>query len=72
MLEKQINLINENIGVLSFGSVLSNSVKNGVKNYKHSNRHKLFTEVKNIIANKAVVGIYIRLLRKGVQRTVSK
>ena len=72
MLEKQVNLINEDIGVLAFSSVLSNSVKNGVKNNEHTDRHKLLTKIENVIANQTVVGVNVGLLCKGVKRTVSE
>ena len=72
VLEKQVNLINEDIGVLAFRSVLSNSVKNGVKNNEHTDRHKLLTKIENVIANQTVVGVNVGLLCKGVKRTVSE
>ena len=72
MLEKQVNLINEDIGVLALRSILRNAIKDRVKNDKHTDRHKLLTEVENIVANQAVVSVNIRLLRKGVKGTMSK
>ena len=66
MLEQKIDFVNENKGVLAFGSVLRNTVENGVENDQHTDRHKLFTEVENIIADQAIVRIHIRMLGKGV------
>ncbi len=70
MLEQQVNLINEDIGVLALRSVLRNAVEDRVENDKHTDGHKLFTEVKNVVANQAVVSVNIRLLCKGIKRTV--
>ena len=70
MLEKQVNLINEDIGVLALRSVLRNAVEDRVENDKHTDGHKLLAEVENIVADQAVVGINIRLLCKGIKRTV--
>lgn len=47
-------------------------VEDRVKNHKHTDRHKLFAEVENVIADKAVVCVQIDLLCKGVERAVCK
>ena len=66
VLEKQVNLINKDKSVLAFSSVLSDSVKNEVKNNEHTDRHKLLTKIENVIANQTVVGVNVCLLCKGV------
>ena len=72
VLEKQVNLINENIGVLALRSVLRDTVENGVEDNKHTDGHKLLTEVKNVVANQAVVSVNICLLCEGIKGTVRK
>ena len=67
MLEQEINLINEDKGLFAFCSVLRNAIQNTVENDKHTDRHKLLTEVKNIIADKTIVRIHIGRLCKGVE-----
>ena len=39
---------------------------------RHTDRHKLLAEVENVITDKSIVSIYICLLCKSIQRTVSK
>ena len=72
MLEQKIDFVDENKGVLAFGSVLRNTVENGVENDQHTDRHKLFTEVENIIADQAIVRVHIGFLGKGVQAAVGE
>ena len=72
VLEQKINLINEDKGLLTLCSVLCDSVQNTVKDDKHTDRHKLLAEVENVITDKSIVSIYICLLCKSIQRTVSK
>ena len=67
MLEQKINLINEDKGLFTFCSVLRNAVTNAVEDDKHTDRHKLLAEVKNIIADKAIVRIHIGRLCKSVE-----
>lgn len=54
MLEKEIDFINKDECLLTFSTVLCNTVQNRVEDDKHTDRHKLFAEVKNVIADKAV------------------
>ena len=72
VLEKEIDFINKDECLLTFSTVLCNTVQNRVEDDKHTDRHKLFAEVKNVIADKAVICIHIGRLCKGIQRTVSK
>ena len=64
MLEKKINLIYEDISFSALSSVLCDSVENTVKNYKHTDRHKLTTKFKNVITDKSVFNVYIGFLCK--------
>ena len=64
--------INEDKGLLTFSTVLCNTVQNRVEDDKHTDRHKLLAEVKNVITDKSVIRINIGWLCKGIQRTVSK
>ena len=59
-------------GLLTFSTVLCNTVQNRVEDDKHTDRHKLLAEVKNVITDKSVIRINIGWLCKGIQRTVSK
>ena len=72
MLEQKIDFVDENKGVLAFGSVLRNTVENGVENDQHTDGHKLFAEIKDVVANQAIVRVHIGFLGEGVQRTIGK
>ena len=62
MLEQKINLINEDKGILTLCTVLCDTVQDRVKDNEHTNRHKLFTQIKNVIADKAIIGTNNRLI----------
>ena len=72
VLEQKIDFVDENKGVLAFGSVLRNTVENGVENDQHTDGHKLFAEIKNVVANQAIVRVHIGFLGKGVQAAVGE
>ena len=72
MLEKEIDFINKDECLLTFSTVLCNTVQNRVEDDKHTDRHKLFAEVKNVITDKAVIRINIGRLCEGIQRAVCK
>ena len=72
VLEQEVDFINEDKGLLTFSTVLCNTVQNRVEDDKHTDRHKLLAEVKNVITDKSVIRINIGWLCKGIQRTVSK
>ena len=62
MLEHEVDLVDEDEGVLTFGSVLRNAVQNRIEDNQHTDGHKLLAEVKNVVAYQAVVCVHIRLL----------
>ena len=72
VLEQKVDLINEDEGVLALGSVLCNTVQDRVEDDQHTDGHKLFAKIKNVIANQAIVRIHIRMLGKGVQAAVGE
>ena len=72
MLEQEIDFINEDECLLTFSTVLCNTVQDRVKNDKHTNRHKLLAKVKNVITDKTVICINIGRLCEGIQRAVCK
>ena len=72
MLEQKVDLIDEDEGVLALGSVLRNTVQDRVEDDQHTDGHKLLAEVKDVIADQAVIRIHIGFLGEGVQRTVGK
>ena len=72
VLEQKIDFVDENKGVLAFGSVLRNTVENGVENDQHTDGHKLLAEVKDVIADQAVIRVHIGFLGEGVQAAIGK
>ena len=72
VLEQKVDFINEDEGVLALSSVLRNTVQNRVEDDQHTDGHKLLAEVKNVIADEAVIRVHIGFLCKGVQRAVCK
>jgi len=72
VLEQKVDFINEDEGVLALSSVLRNTVQNRVEDDQHTDGHKLLAEVKDVIADQAVIRVHIGFLCKGVQRAVGK
>ena len=72
MLEQEVDFINKDECLLTLSTVLCNTVQNRVENDKHTDRHKLLAEVKNVITDKSVIRIHIGRLCEGIQRAVSK
>lgn len=72
MLEEKVDLINEDEGVLALGSVLRNTVQDRVEDDQHTDGHKLFAKIKNVIADQAIVRVHIGFLGEGVQRAIGK
>ena len=72
VLEQKVDFINEDEGVLALSSVLRNTVQNRVEDDQHTDGHKLLAEVKDVIADQAVIRVHIGFLCKGVQRAVCK
>ena len=72
VLEQKVDLINEDKGVLTLCSVLRNTVQDRVEDDQHTDGHKLFAEIKDVVANQAIVRVHIGFLGEGVQRTIGK
>lgn len=72
MLEQKVDFIDEDEGVLALSSVLRNTVQDRVEDDQHTDGHKLLAEVKDVIADQAVIRVHIGFLGEGVQRTVGK
>ena len=72
MLEQEVDFINEDECLLTLSTVLCDTVQDRVENDKHTDRHKLLAEVKNVVTDKSVIRINIGRLCKGVERTVGK
>ncbi len=72
VLEQEVDFINEDESLLTLCTVLCDSVQDRVEDDKHTDRHKLFAEVKNVITYKSVIRINIGRLCEGIQRAVSK
>ena len=72
VLEQEVDFINEDESLLTFSTVLCNTVQDRVEDNEHTDRHKLLAEIKNVVANQAIVRVHIGFLCKGVQRTVGK
>ena len=72
MLEQEVDFINEDESLLTFSTVLCNTVQDRVEDNEHTDRHKLLAEVKNVITDKSVIRINIGRLCEGIQRTVCK
>ena len=66
VLEQKVDLVDEDEGVLTLGSVLRNTVQDRVEDDQHTDGHKLFAEVENVIADQAVVRVHIGFLSKGI------
>lgn len=72
MLEQKVDFIDEDEGVLALGSVLRNAVQDRVEDDQHTDGHKLLAEVKDVIADQAVIRVHIGFLGEGVQRAIGK
>ena len=72
VLEQKVDLVDEDIGLSSLRSVLGDTVEDTVKNNEHTDRHKLFAKLVNVIADKAAMGVHVGLLCKGIERTVGE
>ena len=58
--------------VLALSSVLCNTVQDRVEDDQHTDGHKLLAEVKDVIADQAVIRVHIGFLGEGVQRAIGK
>ena len=72
VLEQKVDFIDEDEGVLALGTVGRNTVQDRVEDDQHTDGHKLLAEVKDVIADQAVIRVHIGFLGEGVQRTVGK
>ncbi len=68
VLEQKVDFIDEDEGVLALSSVLCNTVQDRVE----TDGHKLLAEVKDVIADQAVIRVHIGFLGEGVQRAIGK
>ena len=66
-MEKQIYLVDKDIGLFALGSVLGDTVENTVKNDEHTHGHQGSAKLVNIVADKAFSCVHIGLLCKGVK-----
>ena len=64
VLKEKIYFINENVCFSALRTVFGYTVKNTVKNNKHTDRHKLAAEFKYVVAYKSVLNINICFLCK--------
>ena len=72
MLEKEIDFINEDIGLSAPRLVCGNSIEDIIKHHKHPDRHQCSAEIVNVIADQAVLGVYIGFTRKGIKTAACK
>ena len=72
MLEQEVDFINEDESLLTLSTVLCDTVQDRIEDDKHTDRHKLLAEVKNVITDKSVIRINIGRLCESIQRTVCK
>ena len=70
VLEQKVDFIDEDEGVLALSSVLCNTVQDRVEDDQHTDGHKLLAEVKDVIADQAVIRVHIGFLGEGVQRAI--
>ena len=66
-MEKQIYLVDKDIGLFALDTVLGDAVENTVKNDEHTHGHQRSSKLVNIVADKTVVGVHVGLLCKGVK-----
>ena len=72
MLEKEIDFINEDIGLSPSRLVRCNSIEDIIKHHKHPDRHQCSAEIVNVIADQALLGIHIGFTRKGIKAAACK
>ena len=72
MLEKEIDFVDKDIGLSAPRLVCGNSIEDIIKHHKHPDRHQCSAEIVNVIADQAVLGIYIGFTRKGIKTAACK
>ena len=65
--EKQIDLVDVDMGVFSLSAVLDNAVVNGVQHHQQAHRFQIFTQVLNVKAENAAFCVDIGLVGKYIQ-----
>ena len=65
--EKQIDLVDVDMGVFSLSAVLDNAVVNGVQHHQQAHRFQIFAQVLNIEAENAAFCVDIGLVGKYIQ-----
>ena len=72
MLEKEVDFIDVDPGVLPHFAVMDDPVEHAVQHYQHSNRQKLLAQVPDIVAENPGVGIHVGGLGEGVQAALGE
>ena len=67
--EKQVDLIDVDMGVFSLSAVLDNTVVNGVQHHQQAHRFQIFAQVLNVEAENAAFCVDIGLVGKYIQTT---
>ena len=65
--EKQIDLVDVDMGVFSLSAVLDNAVVNGVQHHQQAHRFQIFTQILNVKAEDAAFRVDIGLVGKYIQ-----
>ena len=65
--EKQIDLVDVDMGVFSLSAVLDNAVVNGVQHHQQAHRFQIFAQVLNVKAENAAFCVDIGLVGKNIQ-----
>ena len=65
--EKQVDLIDVDMGVFSLSAVLDNTVVNGVQHHQQAHRFQIFAQVLNIEAEDTAFCVDIGLVGKNIQ-----
>jgi len=70
VLEQKINLVDHNEGAFALCAVLGDAVEDAIKHNQHPDRLELLAQIKDVIADEAVVHVHIRLLGERGQAAV--
>ena len=67
MLEQQIDFVDVELCIFAELAVADDAVEHAVQHNEHTDRQELLAEVADVIAENAGIGVYIRVLGKGVE-----
>lgn len=70
VLEQQVNLVDEDKGVLALRAVRRDAVEDAVEHDEHTDGQKLLAEIKDVVADETTVHVDVRLLGEGIKRAV--